>query len=31
MRVHRLGNAGASAVALRELLDAARCEAGVSL
>src|ERR1700730_4578695 len=31
MRVHRLGNAGAPAVALRELLDAARCEAAVSL
>jgi hypothetical protein len=31
MRVHRLGNAGAAAVTLHELLDAARCEAGVSL
>jgi hypothetical protein len=31
MRVPRLGNAGAPAVALHELLDAARCEAGVSL
>jgi hypothetical protein len=31
MRVHRLGNAGAPAVALHELLDAARCEAGVPL
>src|SRR5216683_7202765 len=31
MRVHCLGNAGAPAVALHELLDAARCEAGVPL